>query len=166
MNTRRPGPARRLPSWAPLLALALALPLAAACAPMYAEPGAQPALVKVRLECAPNPAALPVGAKELRPQVHWEWGLYLLDAQGGLTPLKPRSGQKLEGLAAQTLAVEETFLVPPGHRRLRLLAEGYVLARYGMSLEPRDVAFVQQDQELDLAPGQEQTITQVCPSPR
>lgn len=166
MSTRIPGPARRLPSWAAWLILALALPLATACAPLYADPGAQPALVKVHLECTPSPAALPVGAKELRPQVHWDWGLYLLDAQGGLTPLRPQSGHELKGLAAQTLAVEETFLVPPGQRRLRLLAEGYVLARYGMALEPRDVALVQQDLEMDLAPGQERVISQVCPSVR
>lgn len=146
----------------PLAALTLLTTLLlAGCAGLYVDPGASPARVRVQLDMTPDRGLLPVDGGEANPLTSWDWGLYLVAADGRLLPLAPESGQRLRGLAAERLLTETVFLAPAGRQRLRLLVEGYVLVRLRLGATPYDVALWQEDLELDLAPGQEVTISRV-----
>jgi hypothetical protein len=76
-----------------------------------------------------------------------------------MLPLAPASGEGLKLIAAPRLTRETVFLAPAGRQRLRLIAEGYVSLRYGMSYSPHNLTYVQEDFSLDLQPGQEATIS-------
>lgn len=142
-----------------LLALALAILLPAGCAGVYVDPGASPARVRVQLDMTPDRGLLPVDGGEASRITSWEWGLYLVAADGRLLPLAPESKERLRGIPAERLTTDTVFLVPAGRQRLRLLVEGYVMVRLRMGVTPYDVALWQEDLELDLAPGQEVAIS-------
>lgn len=148
------GLTRRL---AAVIALAALLaPLG--CAGIYQDPGPNPAKVRVKLDLAADLNRLPTGAVDVSRTPRWDWGLYLVGSDGRLTPLRPESGEELKLISGPRLTRETVFLAPPGRVRLRLLAEGYVLARYGMTAEPRVLTLLSQDYDLDLAPGAEVSL--------
>ncbi len=148
--------------WAVLPGL-LGLLILAACAGLYQDPGPNPAKVRVRLDLTADLNRLPAGAADVSPTPRWDWGLYLLGSDGRLTPLKPESGEALKLISGSRLTRETVFLAPPGRVRLRLLAEGYVMVRYGMTAEPLVLTLLSQDFDLDLAPGAEVNLK---PGPR
>ncbi|MBI4798971.1 MAG: hypothetical protein HY794_09615 [Desulfarculus sp.] len=155
---------RVIPPWPPWLAMAaafLALLLLAGCGGYYVNPGASPARVRVQLDCTADRSLLPQDGGEVSPLTFWDWGLYLVAGDGRLLPLAPQSGEWLHGEPGERLVAHTVFLVPPGRQRLRLLVEGYVRVRLGMSARPYGVALLQEDLELDLAPGQEVAISRV-----
>jgi len=140
--------------WMAVIALAALLaPLG--CAGVYQDPGPNPARVRVKLDLAADLSQMPTGAADVSRTPRWDWGLYLVGGDGRLTPLRPESGEPLKLISGPRLTRDTVFLVPPGRVRLRLLAEGYVLARYGMTAEPRNLTVLSQDFDLDLTPGVE-----------
>lgn len=144
--------------WRAVIALAALLaPLG--CAGVYQDPGPNPAQVRVKLDLAADLSRMPTGAADVSRTPRWDWGLYLVGSDGRLAPLKPASGEPLKLISGQRLTRDTVFLVPPGRVKLRLLAEGYVLARYGMTAEPRNLTVVSQDFDLDLAPGAEVSLS-------
>ncbi|MBI5522013.1 MAG: hypothetical protein HY910_05235 [Desulfarculus sp.] len=158
MPNHRRAISQRTP-WLALATALLALLLLAGCAGVYVDPGASPARVRVQLDMTPDRSLLPVDGGEASRVTSWEWGLYLVASDGRLLPLAPESKERLRGIPAERLVMDTVFLVPAGRQRLRLLVEGYVLVRLRMGATPYDVALLQEDLELDLAPGQEVTIS-------
>ena len=155
------GRGRRRRTWPARggLAVALAALLLSGCAAGYLDPGPNPAKVRVRLDLGADPAGIPPGADDVNRTVRWDWGLYLEGRGGQLLPLAPASGEGLKVIPAPRLKRDTVFLVPAGGQKLRLIVEGYVRLRYGMSYSPYNLTYVQEDFSLDLAPGQEVTIS-------
>lgn len=159
MEPRRSWPARGGLAAALLAAALLAAVLLAGCAAAYLDPGPNPAKVRVKLDLAADLAGIPPGAAEVNRSVRWDWGLYVEGQGGQMLPLAPASGEGLKLIAAPRLRRDTVFLVPAGRQKLRLLVEGYVSVRYGMSFTPHNLTYVQEDFALDLAPGQEVTLS-------
>ncbi|MFH1058449.1 MAG: hypothetical protein V1797_07200 [Pseudomonadota bacterium] len=151
---RRAWPARAMAA-----AVCLAMLGLAGCAAGYLDPGPNPAKVRVKLDLTADLGRIPADAVDVNRNVRWDWGLYLEGQGGQLLPLAPASGEMLKLIAGQRLTRDAVFLVPAGRQRLRLIVEGYVSVRWGMSFTPYALAGVQQDYVLDLAPGQEVVIT-------
>ncbi|MFZ5586072.1 MAG: hypothetical protein ACOZHQ_09105 [Thermodesulfobacteriota bacterium] len=159
---RRTWPARG--GLAAVLAAMLAgMSLLAGCAAGYLDPGPNPAKVRVKLDLSADPDGIPPGAADVNRTVRWDWGLYLEGRDGQLLPLAPASGEGLKLIAAPRLTRETVFLAPAGRQKLRLIVEGYVSLRYGVSYSPYNLTYVQEDFSLDLQPGQEATISPKTP---
>lgn len=138
----------------------LAVVLLAGCAAgLVVDPGPNPAKVRVKLDLGVDLTAIPAGAADVNRTVRWDWGLYVEGQGGQMLPLAPATGEGLKLIAAPRLTRDTVFLVPAGRQKLRLLVEGYVSVRYGMSFTPHNLTYVQEDFSLDLQPGQEVTIS-------
>ena len=141
-------------SWAFLLALCCFL---AACAGGFANPGENPARIRVQLAADAGDYPIPDDNNGIIP-LQWQWGLFLVGQGDGLTPLKPESGERLHALNDKILKRDTVFLAPPGQRKVRLLVEGYIGVKISRNSYPQNVAFLQEDFSLDLKPGQTVTI--------
>lgn len=153
---------RAWPALAMAAGLALMLGLAG-CAATYLDPGPNPAKVRVKLDLTADLGRIPADAVDVNRNVRWDYGLYLEGQGGQLLPLAPAGGETLKLIPAPRLTRDTVFLVPAGRQKLRLLVEGYVSVRYGMSFSPYTLTGVQQDFVLDLQPGQEVVITPRMP---
>ncbi|RJX33958.1 MAG: hypothetical protein C4525_08825 [Desulfarculus sp.] len=139
------------------LAWAAALLILAGCAQYGTlDPGPNPAKVRVLLNLNEDRSRFDQ-FDDVLPYTRWDWGLYIVQ-DGKMTALRTAGGQSLKAILGYRLVQDVVFLVPPGQWRLRLLVEGYVGLREGRYYRPVDVAYVQQDFEVNLAPGQEITL--------
>jgi hypothetical protein len=125
----------------------------AACAAGFANPGDNPARVRVQLTADAGDYPIPEDNNGIIP-LQWQWGLFLVGPGDSLTPLKPENGERLHALNDKILKRDTVFLAPPGQRRLRLLVEGYIGVKISRNSYPQNVAFLQEDITLDLKPGQ------------
>lgn len=138
--------------WGAILLLALA-----GCAREgFVDPGPHPARVRVLLHLVEDRSIFDQ-FDDVSPYTRWDWGLYIVQ-DGKMLPLPPASGEQLKVIMGPSLRRDTVFLVPPGRWRLRLLAEGYVGLRQGRSYVPVDVAYLKQDFQVSLVPGQEITL--------
>jgi hypothetical protein len=156
------------------LALA-ALFLAAGCG-RYADPGPRPARVRAAVSAEVSagrireavldrlgpPPYTPGWFHQLAPAPVWDWGLYLVESDGGLRRLQPAPGAELVSRPGAQLSAEAVFLAPPGRHRLRLLADAYLEHGFtddsGYWREYIPLASHRRDYTLGLAPGQEASI--------
>jgi hypothetical protein len=99
---------------------------------------------------------------QLAPAPVWDWGLYLVESDGGLRRLQPAPAAELVSLPGVQLSAEAVFLAPPGRHRLRLLADAYLEHGFtddsGYWREYIPLASHRRDYTLSLAPGQEASI--------
>ena len=152
----------RLGFW--LVFFGLALWLFAGCAGMYADPGPQPARIKLSVKAKVDMQEVnkalsgmqmryTLGFDAMGP--YWEWGLYLKGKDGSLTrlkPLKPGSVDTEEGFAFDK---DVTFLAPPGRLTLWLLLDVYLDCADPngiFDITPITVKTFTEDIPMDLAP--------------
>lgn len=156
-----------------VLCLALLL-LAAACGPVYLDPGPNPARIKVAVDARVSKAhadavvyaslgPMQPGFSDVLPLPVWDWGLYLVPAGADeLTPLRhlPPANLKtnLDYVKGFSLKAETVFLAPPGKHRLRVMINGYkVHVYFEGGRRFTDYIYVgggSRDFQLDLKPGQ------------
>lgn len=144
-NEQSPGPLL-------LLSLLLALVFAAGCAANDFL-GENPARVRVEIRGQAQPMQRPETAHTVSP-VKWDWGFYLVRADGTLRKLREVSGQRTTVLEANPLQASGEFLVPAGRHKARLLVEAYQYYYIGWKAAPHSLVFFQRDYHLDLGPGQ------------
>jgi len=120
------------------------------------DPGPNPAKVRVLLNIQEDRSRFDEW-DEVLPYTNWDWGLYIV--QGAkLIPLRNVHGQWLKAIPGHRLEQDVVFWVPPGQWRLRVLVQGYVGLRDSRYYRPVDVAYLSQDFQVNLAPGQEITL--------
>jgi hypothetical protein len=134
----------------------------------YAMPGLALLLVLTALGCGysyldpgPNPARVVLSVKAQAPSkdvVLWDWGLYIVGADGVWKRLGPTQKAKFTALAANPLEQHLIFLAPPGKHKLVLSAEGYVMVEAGDQTVARTVAKYGDTWQVDLKPGREWKI--------
>ncbi|MEW5914021.1 MAG: hypothetical protein AB1814_15795 [Thermodesulfobacteriota bacterium] len=148
------GRAMALGAWA----LAAALWLLAGCGQYGTlDPGPNPAKVRVLLSLQEDRNWLDPWDLA-QPYTRWDWDLYLVQEDGRLIALRTARGQSLKAILGHKLEQDVVFLVPPGQRRLRVIVHGYVEVQDGRYYRPVDVAYLNQDFQVNLAPGQEITL--------
>lgn len=135
-----------------LIAVTLAMLFLAACATAN-QFGPDAPLVRVHIEGYAQPMDRPETAGEVTP-VRWDWGLYLVEADGALRKLSELNGTRTTVLIMNPLSGSGEFRVPPGRRTVRLLVEAYQYYYIGLFPAPQSLLFFQRDYRLDLAPGQ------------
>lgn len=142
---------RPLPRNCLLPALACLCVLLAACAPVYLDPGPNPARIQVELTAKADPALL-----EYRGEwIYWDWGLNLVVPKGPLPQLKPTEPQAFKVIPnLNPLVRKVTFLAPTGRRTYLLQVSGYALRTKGEGTVPVTLLGYEQKLELDLKPGQ------------
>jgi len=152
-------PSKRGRCWtgaaAALLALALAL---AGCAggPIQPKPG------DASLELVLQAQAQGVAGKWWSPrpeQINWDVGVYRVGEDGKLIALYPASGRSLTVLSGNPLRLAETFYMPPGRHRLKVIAEAYFFRPQGEGVLPVTLANFGVTEEATLAAGGARKIT-------
>ena len=92
---------------------------------------------------------------------YWDWGLYLVK-NGGADLIKLPTVQKIQTrrMKAEKLTVKATFQAPPGKNTYLLMADAY-LEYYNASVKVKsvDLKTYKQNFTLDLAPGQQKSLT-------
>ncbi|MCB2191650.1 MAG: hypothetical protein KQI62_08795 [Deltaproteobacteria bacterium] len=142
---------RSLPRKSILLALACVCVFIVACAPVYLDPGPNPARIEVELSAKANPALLQYPAE----WVYWDWGINLIVPNGPLPMLKPTEPQKFKVIPnVNPLVRKVTFLAPTGKRTYLFHVSGYALRTRGEGTVPVDLLDYEQKLELDLKAGQ------------
>ena len=137
--------------------LALALGLAACGGEVYLDPGPQPARVRVRVDLTADRSQFSQ-FDDVTPYTSWDWGLYV-EHQGRWRRLPPEPPQQLTVIRGPRLRRDTVFLAPPGRHVYRLIVNGYVGLREGWTYYPINVALVDERLVLELAPGQEVSIS-------
>lgn len=142
---------RLLPRKNWLYALACLCLLLAACAPVYLDPGPNPARIEVDLTAKADPALLEYPGE----WVYWDWGVNLIVPQGPLPLLKPTVSQNFKVIPnVNPLVRKVTFLAPPGKRSYLFQVSGYAMRTRGEGTVPVSLLNYEQKLELDLKPGE------------
>lgn len=137
--------------------------LAAACAPVYLNPGVNPARIEVEFSAKADPALLQYPSE----MVYWDWGFNLVVPQGPLPQLQPTEAQQFKVITGVNPLVRKvTFLAPAGKRTYLFNVSGYVMRTKGMGTVPVDLMNYEQKLTLDLKPGQVYSIKRSLPSAR
>jgi hypothetical protein len=129
--------------------------LALGCGYAYLDPG-------------PNPARVVLSVKAQAPSkdvVLWDWGLYVVGADGVWKRLGPTQKTKFTALAANPLEQHLIFLAPPGKHKLVLSAEAYVMVEAGDQTVARTVAKYGDSWQVELKPNQEWKIVKTYGTP-
>jgi hypothetical protein len=142
-------------------AMLLMLLLALGCGYAYLDPGPNPARVVVSVKAQAPQASLPSrGAPVL-----WDWGLYIVGADGVWKRLGPTQKAKFSAVPANPLEQHLIFLAPPGKHKLVLSLEGYVMVDAGDQTVARTVAKYGDTWQVDLKPNQEWKIVKTYGAP-
>lgn len=144
----------------PAAALA-ALLLALGCGYAYLDPGPNPARVVLSVKAQAPQAGLPSRGDV----VLWDWGLYLVGADGVWKRLGPTQPAKFTATSANPLEQHLIFLAPPGNHKLVLSLEGYVMVEAGDQTVARTVAKYGDTWQVDLKPGQEWKVVKTYGTP-
>ena len=138
----------RLGGWCLLAGLCV---LAVACAPVYLNPGPNPARIEVELTAKVDPALL----QHPGEVVYWDWGLNLVVPSGPLPLLQPTEPQDFKVIfKVNPLVRKVTFLAPYGQRSYLLQVTGYVFRTRGDSVAPITLLAYNQKLDLNLRPGE------------
>lgn len=158
MTTHRSKRILRLLRYGVALAAVLAL---IGCGYAYLEPGPNPARIVLSVKAQAPAANLP------RPGdvVLWDWGLYLVGADGVWKRLGPTQKAKFTAIPANPLEQHLIFLSPPGKHKLVLSLEGYVMVDAGDQTVARTVAKYGDHWQVDLKPGKEWKIVKTYGTP-
>jgi hypothetical protein len=132
----------------------IALCISLGCGYAYLDAGPNPARVVVSVKAQAPAASLPSRGDV----VLWDWGLYLVGADGVWKRLGPTQPAKFSAMAANPLEQHLIFLAPPGKHKLVLSLEGYVMVEAGDQTVARTVAKYGDHWQVDLKPGQEWKI--------
>jgi len=137
--------------------MALAGLLAGCAGGQYADPGPQPARIRARVDLLTDRSQFDQ-FDDTTPYTSWDWGLWI-EQDGRLMRLPPSPPQQLTVIQTERLQRDTVFLAPPGRHVYRLIVDGYVKLREGWTYWPIDVVRVNDRLTLDLAPGQEVTVS-------
>lgn len=146
-----------------LYALACLCVLIVACAPVYLDPGPNPARIEVELTAKADPALLQYPGE----WIYWDWGVNLIVAKGPLPLLQPTEPQSFKVIPnVNPLVRKVTFLAPTGKRAYLFQVSGYALRTRGEGTVPVSLLNYEQNLELDLKPGQVYRIKRELTSAR
>ncbi|MBU1275595.1 MAG: hypothetical protein KJ720_09490 [Proteobacteria bacterium] len=155
---KRPSPRKSV-----CYALACLCVLTVACAPVYLDPGPNPARVEVELTAKVDPALL----EHPREYIYWDWGLNLEVPSGPLPLLQPTEPQNFKVIPnVNPLVRKVVFLAPTGKRTYLFEVSGYVFRTRGDGVAPVTLLAYEQKLELDLKPGQTYRIKRDLTSAR
>lgn len=128
----------------------LGLVLLAGCAPVFVDPGPNPARIQVKLW-----AKVPERLKNYPGEwIYWDWGLHLITPQGPYPLLRPTQPQNFYTIAhPNPLARDTVFLAPPGRHKYLLLVYGYAIRQKGEHSGPKVLLRHEEELAMNLPPG-------------